>query len=204
MAAQPSYRPLEESTFFPDRRASRPLEPGTVARGQVGEDNARWAGRRSGAPPAGEVPWFLVPVAAEVGAENYTPQSFVERVPVEVTREVLERGRQRFNIFCAVCHDRLGMGDGKIVQRGFTRPPSLLDDLSRGFKLRGQEVRLRDQLPDGYIYEVVSNGFGAMPDYSSQIPPGDRWAIVAYVRVLQKGQRPGDRKAANEAPEKKP
>ena len=94
---------------------------------------------------------------------------------------MLERGQQRFDIYCAPCHDRLGNGNGMIVRRGFRRPPSYHID------------RLR-QVPDGYIYDVITNGFGAMPDYAAQIPPRDRWAIVAYVRALQLSQRSGRRR----------
>ena len=85
---------------------------------------------------------------------------------------MLERGQQRYDIYCSPCHDRLGNGDGMIVRRGYRRPPSYHID------------RLR-QVPDGYMYDVITNGFGAMPDYAAQIQPRDRWAIVAYVRALQ-------------------
>ena len=100
---------------------------------------------------------------------------FVNTFPFPVTKEVLERGQQRFNIYCSPCHDRLGMGDGKIVRRGFRHPPSYHID------------RLR-QVPNGYIFDVITNGFGAMPDYAAQVQPRDRWAIVAYIRALQLSQ----------------
>ena len=92
-----------------------------------------------------------------------------------MTREVIERGQERFNVYCSPCHGRLGIGDGMIVRRGYRKPPSYHID------------RLR-QVPNGYIYDVISHGFGAMPDYAAQIPPRDRWAIVAYVRALQLSQ----------------
>ncbi len=101
----------------------------------------------------------------------------------------MERGQDRFNIYCAPCHDRLGNGDGMIVRRGYRHPPSYHID------------RLR-QVPNGYIYDVITNGFGAMPDYAAQIQPADRWAIVAYVRALQLSQNgkiddvPADQRAA--------
>jgi mono/diheme cytochrome c family protein len=87
----------------------------------------------------------------------------------------LERGRERFDIFCAPCHSRLGDGNGMVVQRGYRRPPSYHIE------------RLRTA-PLGHFYDVISNGFGAMPDYAAQIPPSDRWAIVAYIRALQLSQ----------------
>ena len=99
----------------------------------------------------------------------------VDTFPFPVTKEVIERGQERFNIYCAPCHDRLGNGDGMIVRRGYRHPPSYHID------------RLR-QVPNGYIFDVITNGFGAMPDYAAQIPPRDRWAIVAYIRALQLSQ----------------
>ena len=95
--------------------------------------------------------------------------------PFPITAEILSRGRERFDIFCSPCHDRTGGGDGMIVRRGYKRPPSYHID------------RLRD-MPAGYFFDVITNGFGAMPDYRSQIPEPDRWAIVAYVRALQLSQ----------------
>jgi len=95
--------------------------------------------------------------------------------PFPVTAEVMARGRERFDIFCSACHGLAGQGDGMIVRRGFRRPTSFHDD------------RLR-QVPPGYVYDVITNGFGAMPDYATQIPVEDRWAIVAYVKALQRSQ----------------
>jgi mono/diheme cytochrome c family protein len=99
----------------------------------------------------------------------------VDTFPFPITKDVLLRGQSRFNIYCAPCHDRVGNGNGMIVRRGFRHPPSYHID------------RLRT-VPDGYIYDVITNGFGAMPDYAAQIEPRDRWAIVAYVRALQLSQ----------------
>ena len=96
-------------------------------------------------------------------------------LPFPVTAEVLARGQQRFNIYCSPCHSELGDGNGMIVQRGFKHPPSYHID------------RLR-KAPIGYFFDVMSNGFGAMPDYAEQIQPADRWAIAAYIRVLQLSQ----------------
>ena len=96
-------------------------------------------------------------------------------MPFAVTDEVMARGRERFNIYCSPCHSRLGDGNGMIVQRGFRAPPSYHTE------------RLR-KAPLGYFFDVMTNGFGAMPDYASQIPPRDRWCIVAYIRALQLSQ----------------
>jgi len=140
MEDQPRYEPLEASTFFPDGRSSRPLLPGTVARGHL-DDTA----------PPGDAP------------------------PFPVTREVLDRGEERYDIFCSPCHDRVGTGDGMVVRRGYTRPPSFHID------------RLREA-PPGHFFEVMTKGFGAMPSYAAQVPAQDRWAIAAYIRALQRSQ----------------
>jgi Cytochrome C oxidase, cbb3-type, subunit III len=95
--------------------------------------------------------------------------------PFTLTREVLERGQQRYNIYCTPCHGLTGDGNGMVVQRGFRHPPSYHID------------RLR-AAPVGHFYDVITNGFGAMQDYSAQIPPHDRWAIIAYIRALQLSQ----------------
>jgi mono/diheme cytochrome c family protein len=113
---------------------------------------------------------------------------YYDTFPEPVTRTVLERGQQRYTIFCAVCHDPLGTGNGKIVERGYLKPPAFSTDLSRGFLLRDIKVPLREA-PVGYLFEVVTQGFGAMPEYAGQVPVHDRWAIVAYVRALQLSQR---------------
>ena len=99
-----------------------------------------------------------------------------EVFPFEMTRAVMDRGHERFDIYCSPCHSRTGMGDGMIVRRGYRRPPTFHQD------------RLRQAAP-GYIFDVITNGFGAMPDYAAQIPVPDRWAIVAYVRALQRSQQ---------------
>ena len=98
--------------------------------------------------------------------------AFAETIPAAITSELLHRGEQRFNIFCSPCHGRLGNGDGMVARRGFRAPPDL----------NSERVR---QEPPGYIFQVVSNGYGAMPDYRDQVPTADRWAIVAYLRALQ-------------------
>ena len=150
MHDQPKYIPLRPSSFFDDGRSARPIPAGTVARGHLDEDTALYTGKG----PDGK---------------------YVNDFPFPVTKEVLLRGQQRFNIYCAPCHDRLGTGNGMVVRRGFRHPPSYHID------------RLRNA-PNGYIFDVITNGFGAMQDYSAQVAPADRWAIVAYERVLQLSQ----------------
>jgi mono/diheme cytochrome c family protein len=172
MAKQPIGRPLTGLPESPTGGSARPLEPGTVPRGSLADPYEVRTGRKAGTDP-----------------EAFSREVFVDKVPIDVSAELVARGRERFNIFCAECHGRLGDGDGKIPERGFTKPPSYADDLSRGFKLRGTDVPLTE-VPDGYVFEVISRGFGAMADYSAQVPVYDRWAIVTYVRALQKSRKP--------------
>lgn len=146
MHDQPKYRGLRPSSFFADGLAARPVIAGTVPRGRLDEDPLLYTGKEGDA-------------AAAV-------------FPFPVDQQVMERGQERFNIFCAPCHGRTGMGDGMVVQRGYRRPPPLDDQ------------RLREA-PVGHFFDVITHGFGAMPDYAAQIRPADRWAITAYVRALQ-------------------
>lgn len=150
MHDQPKYIALRPSDQFADGRSARPIPVGTVARGHLDADTAFYTGKR----PDG---------------------TFVEALPFPLTKAVLLRGQQRYNIFCSPCHDRTGSGLGMVVRRGFRRPPSYHID------------RLR-QAPNGYLFDVMTTGFGAMPDFSVEIQPADRWAIVAYQRALQLAQ----------------
>ena len=153
MYDQPKYRTFEACDFFADGSSARPMVPGTIARGQLREDEAYFTGRRDG--------------------------QFIDELPadhdLELSEALLQRGHQRFDIFCSNCHGQAGYGDGMIVQRGFRRPPS--------FHIE----RLRN-MPLGYFFDVMTNGFGAMPTYNLQADPHDRWAIAAYVRALQLSQ----------------
>jgi len=149
MHDQPRYTPLEPSAFFADGRSARPAVEGAVPRGALRQDPVFHTGRRGG--------------------------QHAQQIPLPVTRRLLARGQERFNIYCAPCHDRTGSGLGMIVRRGFRRPPS--------FHIE----RLR-RASAGHFFDVITNGFGAMPDYAQQVAPRERWAIVAYVRALQLSQ----------------
>jgi len=149
MSDQPKYRPLRESDFFSDGRSARPALEGTVARGHLRVNNPFYTGRENG--------------------------DLLDNVPVPLTKELLEHGRERFDIFCTPCHGYVGDGYGMVVQRGFQRPPSYHID------------RLRE-MPDGYFFDVITHGKGAMASYASRVPTRDRWAITAYVRALQLSQ----------------
>lgn len=167
MHDQPRYKPLARSGFFDDGRSARPLIDGTVARGELRDDDLLFTGR-----------------AGKDLAPSY---------PFPITADVLRRGRERYTIYCTPCHGQLGNGEGMVVQRGFKRPTS--------FHIE----RLRNA-PPGYFFDVMTNGFGAMQDYSAQIPPQDRWAIAAYIRALQFSQNariddvPADRRAELDRP----
>jgi len=150
MHIQPKYKPLEQSTFFDDGRSERPAVPGAVARGHLHIDEQLYTGKVNGV--------------------------LVETFPLPVNRQLLERGQQRYNIFCSPCHDEVGTGRGMIVQRGFQQPPSYHID------------RLR-QAPVGHFFDVITNGWGAMYSYAARVSPQDRWAIVAYIRALQLSQQ---------------
>jgi hypothetical protein len=150
MHDQPRFKPLAKSDFYTDLRSARPPVEGTVARGQLHEDRYFYTGK----------------LGDNAG----------DSMPFPVNLEVLERGRERYNIYCAPCHSRLGDGNGVVPSRGFPRkPPSFHDP------------RLR-QAPLGYLFDVMTSGFGIMPSYAAQIPARDRWSIVAYIRALQLSQ----------------
>jgi len=149
MHDQPRFEPMEKTTFFPDGRSARPLVPGTVARGHLDLDEHLYTGKVDGKPAT--------------------------TFPFPVTAEVLARGRERFDIHCSACHDKLGYGQGMIVKRGLKPPPSY------------HIPRLREA-PPGYFFDVMTNGFGAMYDVRDRVAPRDRWAIAAYIRVLQRSQ----------------
>jgi mono/diheme cytochrome c family protein len=165
MAGQPSYKPLASCEFFDDGSSARPLVSGTVPRGHLRTDIPLFTGRLAG--HAGQSPGRLIAWENE--------DDFTREIPIPMDEATLEHGHDRYMIFCVVCHDPLGTGHGKIVERGYTRPPSYHID------------RLRNA-PAGRLFAVISEGYGSMPSYAAQIPPRDRWAIVAYLRALQLSQ----------------
>jgi mono/diheme cytochrome c family protein len=146
MHNEPRYRPLAASDFFSDGRSARPMVAGTVARGHLHIDDARYTGKIDGED--------------------------VDQFPIPIAKADIERGQTRFNIYCTPCHGRLGDGTGMVVLRGFRQPPSYYSE------------RLVNA-PVGHFFDVISNGFGAMPSYASRVQNDDRWRIVAYIRALQ-------------------
>ena len=162
MHNQPRYRPLAPTDFFGDGRSERPVVEGTVARGHLRVDKARYTGKEDGMD--------------------------VTEFPFPITRPDLLRGQERFNIYCSPCHSRTGDGNGMVVRRGFRQAASYHTE-----KLL--------KAPIGHFFDVMTNGFGAMPSYASRVEPDDRWRIAAYIRVLQLsenatiGDVPPDRRA---------
>jgi mono/diheme cytochrome c family protein len=146
MHNQPRYKPLAGSDFFADGRSARPMVEGTVARGHLRIDEARYTGKLDGED--------------------------VDQFPIPIAKEDIERGEGRFNVYCTPCHGRLGDGNGMVVLRGFRQPPSYYSE------------RLVNA-PVGHFFDVISNGYGAMPSYASRVQSDDRWRIVAYIRALQ-------------------
>jgi len=150
MADQSRYEPMEESALFRDGTSARPIPAGAVARGLLNADDHLYRGI----------------------VDRQPSRTF----PFEITRDVLERGRERYDIFCSPCHDYIGTGKGMVVIRGFRRsPPSF-------------HIERMRETPPGHFFDVITNGFGAMNDYAMQIGPRDRWAIIAYIRALQLSQ----------------
>lgn len=150
MDFQQKYLPEAASTLFPDGRAMRPLVEGTVAQGQLREDDAMYRGKNADG-------------------------SFIADVPIQVDEATLKRGQERYNIYCAPCHDEAGSGHGMVVKRGYPLPIDLGSDRVK-------------TMPDGEIFNVITNGVRNMPSYRKQIPVEDRWKIVTWVRVLNKSQ----------------
>jgi mono/diheme cytochrome c family protein len=149
MVDQAHTKPLTADPLNAAESSARPIPSHTVARGHLDEDESFFTGMTNGL--------------------------LVTAIPVPINHDLLARGRERFDIYCAVCHGPTGDGNGMIVQRGFPRPPSFHDP------------RLRDA-PVGHFFDVIKNGYGVMYSYASRVTPDDRWAIIAYIRALQLSQ----------------
>lgn len=190
MHNQPKFIPLRSSEFFPDGRSARYPVTGTIAQlcphfapvdsaakgknpalctddafdsEQLDPNSYFLTGRHDNGPLGNDLPADVSPSASD-------PEDRQKNIYA-----LLKRGQERYNIYCTPCHSLIGDGNGMVVQRGYKRPPSFHQD------------RLRNA-PLGHFFDVISNGFGAMPDYAAQIHPQDRWAIAAYIRALQLSQ----------------
>lgn len=174
MQDQPRYKVYKKSDFFSDGLSSRDLPEGTVARGLLKENKALHTGKIDNPDLNAQVE------TTTNAAGNTLVSSFpnaITEFPVPVTKELIDRGQERYNIYCIVCHGPVGAGDGMIVRRGFSPPPTYHDD------------RLRNA-PVGHFFDVISNGWGKMNGYADKLPAADRWAVVAYIRALQVSQNP--------------
>jgi mono/diheme cytochrome c family protein len=177
MQDQPKAITYRENTFFKDGTASRPLVDGTVPRGYLREDRAFFFGKKLSASD----------LNTEQHAQGENPQQTgnpatpfaddVDSIPMQITKNDLDRGQERFNIYCSVCHGMTGYGDGIVARRGFNKPSPA----------SYHQERLQNA-PVGHFFDVMTNGWGAMPSYASQVPVEDRWRIAAYIRALQLSQ----------------
>ena len=165
MQDQPKMKPYRGSTFFTDGLSGRPPVQGTVPRGFLRLDSEYYTGKKATSSASAPTATTENPFADDA-----------DTFPFPVTEDTVRRGRERYDIFCSVCHGMTGNGDGMVVRRGFRRAASFNDD------------RLR-QAPVGHFFDAMTNGWGAMPSYASQITVQDRWAIVAYIRALQLSQQ---------------
>jgi mono/diheme cytochrome c family protein len=170
MSDQPKfYHPYHETAFFADGTTARPIPEFTVARGHLALEKDLYTGMKAG--PDGR---FTVPI---------------DYIPIDITHEDLKRGEQKFDIYCAVCHGKLGDGAGMIVTRGMIRPPSLVrtDHPPTDPAARAREINVQ-RAPIGHYYDVITNGYGAMYSYNDRIAVTDRWRIAAYIKALQVSQ----------------
>ena len=193
MQDQPKIKPLRGTTFFGDGLSSRQPIEGTIPRGYLRENSELHTGKKSRAPGTATPAQQQTAGAQQqtTGAQQSSFPDDIEEFPIPVTKEVVLRGRERYDIFCSACHGLTGNGDGMIVRRGFRRAASFNDD------------RLR-QAPVGHFFDAMTNGWGAMPSYAAQIAVQDRWAIVAYIRALQASQQNTAAASASPAPSPSP
>ena len=171
-------KPYRGTSFFGDGLSARPPVQGTIPRGFLRSDKALFTGKKDTTTGASATPSASPQTGAAgqpAGGANAYPDDVTE-FPFPITQDTVKWGKERYEIFCSVCHGLTGNGDGMIVRRGFRRAASFNDD------------RLR-QAPVGHFFDAITNGWGAMPSYASQIPVQDRWAIIAYVRALQLSQQ---------------
>ncbi|HBB94012.1 MAG TPA: hypothetical protein DC054_01360 [Blastocatellia bacterium] len=174
MQDQPKAIAYRENSFYKDGTGSRPLVEGTVPRGYLRQEREYYTGKKSAAPSA--TPQTQTAATQSTSTPLYPDD--VETIPMTITKADLDRGQERYNIYCSACHGMTGYGDGIVARRGFNKPSPA----------NYHQDRLR-QAPAGHFFDVMTNGWGAMPSYASQIPVEDRWRIIAYLRALQLSQQ---------------
>jgi len=178
MQDQPKAIAYRENSFFKDGLGSRPLVEGTVPRGFLREDRAFYQGKKPTAQVTTVSPQTTAPPTSASNQADLYPD-VVDTIPMQLTKADLDRGQERYNIYCSVCHGMTGYGDGIVARRGFNKPSPA----------NYHQDRLR-QAPAGHFFDVMTNGWGAMPAYAQQVSVADRWRIVAYIRALQLSQTP--------------
>jgi mono/diheme cytochrome c family protein len=177
MQDQPKAIAYRENSFYKDGTGSRPLVDGTVPRGYLREDRVFYSGKKATAQASPQTSSTQASTNSQAGLY---PDD-VDTIPMQITKEDLDRGQERYDIYCSVCHGKTGYGDGMIARRGFNKPAPA----------NYHQDRLR-QAPAGHFFDVMTNGWGAMPAYAQQVSVEDRWRIVAYIRALQLSQmQPG-------------
>jgi mono/diheme cytochrome c family protein len=172
MQDQPKMKPYRSTSFFGDSLAMRQPIAGTIPRGYLRSDKAMFTGKKDTNANANTAAASQPAAGTGANANANAYADDVDTFPFPITEDTVARGRERFNIFCSACHGLSGHGDGMIVRRGYRKAASFHDD------------RLR-QAPVGHFFDVITNGWGAMPSYASQVPVQDRWAIISYIRALQ-------------------
>ena len=172
MQDQPKMKPYRSTSFFGDGLSMRQPVAGTIPRGYLRSDKALFTGKRDTSANANTAQTGQQSTGANTNAKANAYPDDVDTFPFPITEETMQRGRERFEIFCSTCHGLSGHGDGMIVRRGYRKAANFHDD------------RLR-QAPVGHFFDVITNGWGAMPSYAPQVPVQDRWAIIAYIRALQ-------------------
>ena len=201
MARQPRFKPQRENPMFADGRAMRPMTPGVVARQDLlvpnevlnDRDFPHWIDNRSGPiAPANAADFQRVTEGTEPGPKG--PSGFVTRIPVPVTGDLIHRGQERFNVYCAPCHGLSGYGDGMVARQAAEMQAAGADTASGWVAPTNYHTKDIRERPVGHVYNTIANGIRSMPSYSKQISVLDRWAIVAYVKALERSQdaRPDD------------
>lgn len=194
MQDQPKTIAYRGSSFYKDGTGSRPLVEGAVPRGYLREDRAFFFGKKLNASDLNKEQQYQTQNPQQPGNSANAFPDDVDTIPMAITKADLDRGQDRFNIYCSVCHGMTGYGDGIVARRGFNKPSPA----------SYHQERLQNA-PVGHFFDVMTNGWGAMPSYASQVSVEDRWRIAAYIRALQLSQmkasgNPTVREGANSDP----
>ena len=193
MQDQPKAITYRENLFFKDGTSSRPLVDGTVPRGFLRDNPEFFLGKKLKPSDLNSQQQYQMQSPQPTGNQANAFPDDVDSIPMPITKLDLDRGQERFNIYCSVCHGMTGYGDGIVARRGFNKPSPA----------SYHQERLQNA-PVGHFFDVMTNGWGAMPSYASQVPVEDRWRIAAYIRALQLSQmKAGGNPTVREGPSPK-